>query len=305
MRVVAALAALMLLAGCDAGQSGTSAAQDPVQASAPEAMGAFDYRYAYRLPSDRLKAVLQSNADACDKLGPTRCQIDGIRYSVDDANRTRAVLMLKIDPTIARGYGEAITKSVTGADGVLVNNAITGTASTTQARSIAVIDRLRDQLKNAQAIASSDSPNAASAKAQADRIQSALDTIAESEAKQGATLATAPMLLTYESSTALTGLGTADANFRNAGQTLENSLARLLIVLGSIGPWLLALLLIIVVLRWVVHGRGGAMPANGNGNGEHEAHEHHGEDHRDNRNLIQRWFSRDDDDAPRHEEPQH
>lgn len=301
MRVVAALAALMLLAGCDAGQAGT-APQDTAQANAPEAMGAFDYRFAYRLPSDRVKAVLQSNADACDKLGPTRCQIDGMRYSVDDTNRIRAVLMLKIDPTIARGYGEAITKSVTGADGVLVNTAITGTASTTQARSIAVIDRLRDQLKNAQAIASSDSPNAASAKAQADRIQSALDTIAESEAKQGATLATAPMLLTYESSTALTGLGSADANFRNAGQTLENSLARLLIVLGSIGPWLLALILIIVVLRWIVHGRGGAVPANGNG--EHEVHEHHDEDRHDNRNLIQRWFSRDDDE-PRHDEQQH
>ena len=302
MRVVAALAALMLLAGCDAGQPGTPP-QESVQPGAPEGMGAFDYRFAYRLPSDRVKAVLQSNADACDKLGPTRCQIDGMRYSVDDSNRIRAVLMLKIDPTIARGYGEAITKSVTGADGVLVNTAITGTASTTQARSIAVIDRLRDQLKNAQAIASSDSPNAASAKAQADRIQSALDTIAESEAKQGATLATAPMLLTYESSTALTGLGTADANFRNAGQTLENSLARLLIVLGSIGPWLLALILIIVVLRWIVHGRGGAAPANGNG--EHEAHEHRDDDRHDNRNLIQRWFSRDDDEQPRHEEQQH
>ncbi|MCW3849600.1 hypothetical protein OF829_20380 [Sphingomonas sp. LB-2] len=304
MRVVAALLALTLLAGCDAGQTGTPTAPDGAQAGPGESMGAFDYRYAYRLPSDRLKAVLQSNADACDKLGPTRCQIEGMRYSVDDANRTRAVLMLKVDPTIARPYGEAITKSVTGADGVLVNSAVTGTELTTQARSIAVIDRLRDQLKNAQAIAGSDSPNAANAKALAERTQAALDTIAESEAKQGATLATAPMLLTYESSTALTGLGTADANFRNAGQTLENSLARLLIVLGSIGPWLLALLLIIVVLRWIVHGRGGMLPANGNGNGhEQDAHEPHDEPHRDNRNLIQRWFARDEDE-PRHEEQQ-
>lgn len=296
MRVVAALLALTLLAGCDSGQSAKPPAPEAID-GASGALGAFDYRYAYRLPGERLKAVLQSNADACDRLGPTRCQIEGMRYNVDNGNRTRAVLELKIDPTIARGFGEAITKSVTGADGVLVNTALTGTASTTQARSIAVIDRLRDRLKNAQAIASSSSPDAASAKAQADRIQSALDTIAESEAKQGATLATAPMLLTYESSTALTGLGTADANFRNAGQTLENSLARLLIVLGSVGPWLLALLLIIVVLRWVVHGRGGVMPAgNGNGNGDYDAPEHQADDRHDNRNLIQRWFSRDDDE---------
>ncbi len=303
MRVVAALAALMLLAGCDGTANQAAAPAQDALSAGTEGSGGFDYRYAYRLPSDRLKAVLQSNADACDKLGPTRCKIDAMRYTVDDSNRTRATLTVHIDPTIARAYGEAVTKSVTGTDGVLVNSAITGTEATSHARSIAVIDRLRDQLKNAQAIAGSDSPNAANAKALAERTQAALDTIAESEAKQGATLATAPMLLTYESSTALTGLGTADANFRNAGQTLENSVARLLIVLGSIGPWLLVLLLIIVVLRWVVHGRGGGLPANGNGHDDHDAPVHHEDDRRDSRNLIQRWFSRDDDEV-RQEEPQ-
>lgn len=306
MRVVAALLALTLLAGCDSGQPAPPAPDGaPGAEGLGSGSGAFDYRYAYRLPSERLKAVLQSNADACDKLGPTRCKIDAMRYSVDNGNRIRATLTVMIDPTIARAYGEAVTKSVTGADGVLVDSAITGTEATAHARSIAVIDRLRDQLKNAQAIAASDSPNAASAKAQADRTQAALDTIAESEAKQGASLATAPMRVTYESSTALTGLGSADANFRNAGQTFENSIARLLIVLGSFGPWLLALLLIIVALRWIVHGRGGALPSNGNGNGDHDAPVHHDEDRHDNRNLIQRWFARDDDEPRREDEHQH
>lgn len=300
MRVVAALAALMLLAGCDgaANQAGT-----PVPDGQPGAEGgAYDYRYAYRLPSDRLKPVLQSNADACDKLGPTRCKIDSMRYSVDDTNRTRAVLTVMVDPTIARAYGEAITKTVTGTNGVLVNSAITGTEQTSHARSIAVIDRLRDQLKNAQAMAASDSPNAANAKALAERTQAALDTIAESEAKQGATLATAPMLVTYESSTVLT----ADATLNNAGQTLGSSVARVLIVLGAFGPWLLALILIIVLLRWVVHGRGGVMPSggNGNGHGDYDAPAQHEDDRDDKRNLIQRWFARDDDE-PRQDQPQH
>lgn len=302
MRVVAALVALMLLAGCD---GGTNQATPP---PAPDALSdgstTYDYRYAYRLPSDRLKAVLQSNADACDRLGPTRCKIDGMRYSVDNASRIRAVLTVHIDPTIARAYGDAITTSVTGADGILVNTAITGTESTGAARSIAVIDRLRDQLKNAEAIAASDSPNAAAAKALAERTSAALETIAESEAKQGATLATAPMLLTYESSTALTGLGSADANFRNAGQSLENSLARLLIVLASIGPWLLALFAIIIILRLIVHGRGGVAPSRSSGNSADDYEAPAQQDERpDNRNLIQRWFSRDDDE-PRHEDQQ-
>jgi hypothetical protein len=181
----------------------------------------------------------------------------------------------------------------------LVDTQVTGADSTNASRSVALIDRLRDQLKSAQTQMATDP----AAKARADKIQAALDTITEVEAGQGRSLATAPVLMTYESSNALTGLGSADANFHNAGTTLENSVARLLIVLFAVGPWLLVLLVLVVVLRWIVHGRGGMLPA-----GEHEpAPEHHEEERHDNRNLIQRWFSRDDDqvDEQRHEEPQH
>jgi hypothetical protein len=301
MRVLAALAAVLLLAGCDAsgGAPGGPPKKDGFATSAEGVEGfsnsnsGFDYRYAYRLPGNRLKAVLQSNADACDRLGPARCRILAMRYRVDDTNQIRAVLTLKIDPAIARNYGEAVTNSVTGSDGVLVDTEVTGADSTTAARSVALVNRLRDQLKSAQTAANTDP----SAKLRAQRIQGALDTITEVEASQGQTLATAPVLMTYESSNALTGLGSADANFRNAGTSLENSVARLLIVLAAIGPWLLALLVLIVVLRWIVHGRGGMLPAQ---EAERSAPVHQEEDHRDNRNLIQRWFSRDDDD--RHDE---
>lgn len=313
MRVVAALAALLMVAGCEspgskAGETAKAAAMQVSAADGIDAVGrsgsGFDYRYAYRLPGEKLKAVLQSNADACDRLGPTRCRIIAMRYQADDSNKIRAVLTLKVDPSIARAYGDAVTKTVTGTDGVLVDTEITGADSTADARSVAVVTRLRDQLKNTQAIAASTSPDAAGARARAARIQAALETIAEVEATQGQSLATAPVLMTYESSTALTGLGSSGANFRNAGQTWENSLSRLLIVLGSVGPWLIALFLIVLVLRLIVHGRGG-------GTGRNEADEgyappspgpHHDDPHGhdDNRNLIQRWFNRDDDRQPEH-----
>ncbi len=304
MRVLAALAALMLLAGCDqGGGAGGPPKQDSLQVNPGDGVegfassgGGFDYRYAYRLPGDRLKAVLQSNADACDRLGPARCRILAMRYRVADSNQIRAILTLKIDPAIARDYGEAVTKAVTGSDGVLVDTEVTGADSTSAARSVALVSRLRDQLKSAQTQAVTDP----GAKARAAKIQDALDTITEVEAGQGQSLASAPVLMTYESSNALTGLGTADANFRNAGTSLENSVARALIVLAAVGPWLLILLVLVIVLRWIVHGRGGMLPPEV----EH-APEHHEEERHDNRNLIQRWFSRDDEhEEPRHEEPQ-
>jgi hypothetical protein len=288
----------MLLAGCDSEPAKPAGSpKDALSAAAAGDLdsgsnGSFDYRYAFRLRGDRLKEVLQSNADGCDKLGPARCRILAMRYRVDAGNHIRAVLTLRIDPAIARAYGEAAVKTLQSADGLLVDSEVSGADSTSSARSAALIDRLRDRLKGAQTAAATD-PNA---KVQAAKIQSALDTIAESEAGQGQTLATAPVLISYESSSALTGLGSADANFRSAGSSLESSVARLLIVLAAVGPWLLALIVLIMILRLVVHGTGGGRedpePQHDNG------HNGHDDDRHDNRNLIQRWFNRDDEREP-------
>lgn len=297
MRVVWVMAALALLAGCDNAGSKTPAAKDKSEfasAADAEAFAAtgtgFDYRYAYRLPGQRLKGVLQSNADACDRLGPARCRILSMRYRVDDSNHTKAVLTIRIDPSIARNYGDAVTNNVTGSDGVLVDTEITGSDATTAARSTAVVTRLRERLSNAQ---SARTPEGA---ARALRIQAALSEIAESEASQGQTLATAPLLITYESSNALTGLGSSDANFRNAGQTLQNTLAQLVVILASVGPWLLLMLLVVLVLRWIIHGRavGGSEPerAYDSGNGDYQAPP----PARDKRSLMQRWFAKDEDE---------
>ncbi|MBO9712773.1 hypothetical protein [Sphingomonas sp.] len=297
MRVFAALAALMLLAGCEvqpAGPNSKDAFADAQTMSG--ATGPFDYRYAFRLPAQRVKQVQQSNADACDKLGPARCQILAEKYVVGDTNRTRAVLTLKIDPTIARAFGDAAVRTLQSADGQLTDSEVTGAVSNASVRSAAMVDRLRGQLKVSQTQADAGS---AEARARAGRIQSALDTIAEVEASQGQTLATATMLVSYESSTALTGLGSPEANFHSAGMTFESTVSRVLIVLASFGPWFLLLVLIVLVLRFVVHGPGGGFETpeqTDEREREEEAARH------ENRNLIHRWFNRDDE---RHPEPQH
>ena len=299
MRVVWALAALALLAGCDdvdrrPADKDRSDFASAANAEAFSSTGSgFDYRYAYRLPGSRVKGVLQSNADACDRIGPARCRILAMRYRVDEGNKTRAVLTIRIDPSIARAFGDAVTRNVTGSDGVLTDTEITGADATASARSVAVVKRLQDQLQNARA---STSPEG---QARAQRLQIALATIAEVEASQGQTLATAPMLFTYESSSALTGLGSSEANFRTAGQTLENSVGQLVQVLASVGPWCLLMLLVVLVLRWIIHGRAIPEPEPRHEDGYDSQGGHDGREQRarpDNRNLIQRWFSRDEED---------
>jgi hypothetical protein len=294
MRVIWALAALALLSGCDNGgrkpdlkDEGSFASAARAEAFAATGTG-FDYRYAFRLPGNRVKGVVQSNADACDRLGPARCRILSMRYRVDDASHIRAVLTIKIDPAIARAYGDAVTRNVTGSDGVLVDTEITGADATASARSVAVVARLRDQLRTAQ---SANTPENA---ARAARIQAALQTITEVEAGQGQTLATAPVLLTYESSNALNGLGSSQANFRNAGATLENSVAQLVQLLASVGPWLLLMLVAVLILRWIIHGRAvGSDPTSVHVEAPQDSSREDGRAG-DDRNLVQRWFSRDE-----------
>ncbi|MBX3564294.1 MAG: hypothetical protein KF730_06930 [Sphingomonas sp.] len=300
MRVVWALAALALLAGCDNAAPKGAAAKDKSEfatAADAEAFAStgtgFDYRYAYRLPGNRLKGVLQSNADGCERLGPARCRILSMRYRVDDRNHTKAVLTIRIDPAIARKYGDAVTNNVTGSDGVLVDTEITGSDATTQARSTAVVNRLRERLSNAESIRTPEGV------ARVARINAALAEIAESEASQGQTLATAPLLLTYESSNALTGLGSSDANFRNAGQTLQNTLAQLVVILAGVGPWLLLMLLVVLVLRWIIHGRAvgpDAEPASAYHDSNGDYHSAPPPPAHDKRTLMQRWFDRGHDD---------
>ena len=87
---------------------------------------AFNYRYAYRLPNARIQAAQEAHAQMCEKLGVTRCRITGMRYSLVDERDISASLELKLDPAIARQFGKEATKLVTDAEGMLVDQQITG-----------------------------------------------------------------------------------------------------------------------------------------------------------------------------------
>ena len=87
---------------------------------------AFNYRYAYRLPNARIAAAQEAHAAMCEKLGITRCRITGMRYSLVNERDVSASLELKLDPAIARSFGKDATKVVTNAEGMLVDQQISG-----------------------------------------------------------------------------------------------------------------------------------------------------------------------------------
>jgi hypothetical protein len=88
---------------------------------------AFDYRYAFRLPSARIAAVQEQHAQACERLGLARCRITGAKYRVVGEREIEAMLAFKVDPTVARAFGKTGVEAVDKAEGMLVDAEITGT----------------------------------------------------------------------------------------------------------------------------------------------------------------------------------
>lgn len=287
----------LLLAGCDAGGgSGTLVSGESAkQAAATQAVtttpdSAFDYRYAFSLPAGRIEAVQESHARGCDQLGPARCRITAMRYNRDAQNGIVAVLALKIDPTLARAFGKAAAQTVTGAHGTLTDSDIAGADSiTASGRADTVVVRLRDALSNAEAQlrAATTDDQKTQATARAERLKSAIATIGEVDQGAGTSVATAPVLLTYNAGSAISAIGGApDATFDAAGDTFLSSLAGLLVVLAGVGPWAVLLLGGALGLRWVLarteRAEAPVLPPAPPA------------DHDAGRNVIQRWFNRDE-----------
>ncbi|MEG3182191.1 hypothetical protein [Sphingomonas sp. LT1P40] len=294
MRVATAILALLALASCDTAtqrpKAGDSMSGEAV-AALTAAGGAFDYRYAYKLPGNHVKAVVEAHAAGCDKLGPARCRILSMRYRVDDASNISATLTFRIDPGVARSFGEEATRVVVTKAGALVENEIAGADATAAARSNLLVSRLREQLANARSAA-----NDPAQQARAQRLETALEVIGEVEAGQGQTFATAPVLMTYISGTPAPGLnGSTDASFKEAGNKLMGSIAGLAQVLAGVGPVLLLLVAGALLLRFLIHGTGGGAPAQA-ASSDVQAYRNPEDEDAPNRNIIQRWFSPKDDE---------
>jgi hypothetical protein len=88
---------------------------------------AFTYRYAFRLPAEKLAGAQESHAQACEKLGVARCRITGMRYRVLGENSNEGSLVLKLDPTLARAFGKQGIDAIVAAEGKLTDAEITGT----------------------------------------------------------------------------------------------------------------------------------------------------------------------------------
>lgn len=246
-----------------ASRSATSAPNAGPNVSPTAAPGvAFNYRYAFRLPAQRIAAVQEQHAQACEKLGLDRCRITGMRYRLVNERDIEAMLAFKLDPAIARQFGKQGNDAVVQAEGMLVDSEISGqdvgseiAASTRSEAQLAEdLQRIEAQL----ARAGLRSPERAELQAQAEQLRQSIRSIRTVRTETRESLAKTPMVFQYGSGDLVPGFDT-NSPFREAikqaGDNLIGGLSVLLVILVSLLPWALLALLGWWVWRRVRPGR--------------------------------------------------
>lgn len=87
---------------------------------------AFSYGYNFKLDDQRISALQETHAAACESLGISRCRITGLRYSIDENEQVSAMLQVKLEPKIARQFGKNAVADVEKVGGKLVNAEFSG-----------------------------------------------------------------------------------------------------------------------------------------------------------------------------------
>lgn len=207
---------------------------------------AFNYRYAFRLPSANISGVQEAHAQACEKLGLDRCRITGMRYRLINQKDIEAMLALRLDPAVARNFGKQATEVVTKGDGMLVDLEISGEDVGSQIKSATRTEtQLRADLAEVErqlAAMRANDPRRGELVARAEELRRDLRSLTESKAQGEERLEGTPMVFNYGSGRVIPGFDVRspirDAIGR-AGDNVIGGFATILLILITLVPWLL------------------------------------------------------------------
>lgn len=235
--------------------AGTSSAEAPDIGQAVAPGVAFSYRYAFTLPARAIAGVQQQHAAACERLGPTRCQVVGMSYDQPKKDEVSARLDLMLAPEIAHSYGGDAIATVEKADGSIDNASVDGdnaggAIEDSQRRSSALRAQLT-RIERRMAIPGLNKEEKTELAKRASELREQLGSEQQARQDKEASLATTPVSFTYGSE----GVFSASNDpFGKAAATslgsLTATLAFLLTAAGLLLPWLLLGALIVLLLRF-------------------------------------------------------
>lgn len=216
---------------------------------------AFDYNYSFRLAADKIRLAQKQHAAACEKLGIDHCRITGMYFRLNGENNVEGKLEFKLDPTLARAFGEGGIDAVVTAGGKLVEAEITGTDAAAaiaklqslKAQADAELDRLNKQLARTDL----KPEERAALQEQRTTLVDKINTAKNDTSDQQASLATTPMTFTYESGAAVDGFD-ASAPVTSAANVFVGSaqvtIGFVLTLLAALAPP--GLIVLLGVLAW-------------------------------------------------------
>jgi hypothetical protein len=248
-----------------ASRSATSAPNAGPNVSPTAAPGvAFNYRYAFRLPAQSISPVQEQHARTCEQLGVSRCRITGMRYRVINDQDIQASLSLKLDPSIARRFGQAGVEAVARAEGMLVDAEITGTDVGTGIRSaVRNIAEMEEELRRIEAQLARGGTGAgqkSQLEYEAQQLRQSIRAARASRDEQQETLASTPMSFEYGSGDFEPGFDTRPSFRRaadRAGETFMGGLYVLFVIAAFLLPWIVLGLLAWWLVRLVRRRFGG------------------------------------------------
>jgi hypothetical protein len=219
---------------------------------------AFNYHYAFSLPAERIPPAQEEHAAACEKLGIARCRITGLRYRLLGEGRVEAMLVFKLDPSLARQFGKEGIAAIQKAEGTLIDAEITGTDAGAAITRLAT-DRAQAQEELARIdreLARTNLPASERAELQRQRAEIAqrIEAVRTSSSEQRESLANTPMVFDYRSGRAVRGFDPGAPLTSSLDLLAASAQATLAFVLGAVavlGPPALVLLIGLLVWRWL------------------------------------------------------
>ena len=219
---------------------------------------AFNYRYAFRLAPQRVGQVQEQHARACEQLGISRCRITGMRYRVVNDRDVEAMLAFKLDPSLARRFGQAGADLVTRSEGMLIESEITGTDVGTTIRAAGRnIEELTEELNRLEARLRQRGLSAdekSRLEYEAEQLRQQIRANRANREEQQESLATTPVVFQYGSGDLVPGFDTRPSLRRAAERAWDNfveGVAMMFIIFVTLLPWALLALLVWGVVRTV------------------------------------------------------
>jgi hypothetical protein len=244
--------------------NGRSAVAPPAIAPTAAPGVAFNYRYAFRLAGERIAAVQEQHAAACEKMGIARCRITGMSYRLVGNRDIEGMLAFKLDPAAAREFGRRGIEAVNRAEGMLVDAEITGEdAGARIAAATRAEGQLDEELKRIEAQLARPGLRAAERaelQIQAQQLREQVRGTRGEKTEQQESLARTPMVFKYGTGDLVPGFDGRPRLKQAMQQAVDNLLGGALwiaVALITLLPWLLLIGLGVWAFRrwWPRNGR--------------------------------------------------